>query len=474
MPKFLFLPILSIFCLVSSILNAQNTEVVFKAEQLRTELSLLYNTLVNVHPSVYRFTSESEYKMLTEGMTNEIEDGLNALEFHRLVRQNIREIRCGHTTARPSVDWYQQQRTDSKLIPFEVYLLENRLFIKEAFDQDSTLLPGTEILRVNGKGSSDIISEMRTIIEVDGYSATHENYKIEQLFRTYFLFLNGRQDSYDVDYLDINGNRKSITLKAGLFGKRKSTSDQAHTLFKNSGSSFYFPDQAYKLAVLDLTNFTGKGYKKHYKKVFEAIQMQGVEHLVLDLRGNGGGYFPNGNRLLRYFLPEPFSMDFSRSKTRVKKQAHLKMPFWSRMTKVLFRLMPDKDKADPNRNYSIRYKPIRKHPFKGQLYVLIDGGTFSMGSLVAAKLKHHTTCTLIGEESGGGALGSNAVLSYNLTLPESQIRVRVPYYFLDHKIEPGQTGRGVLPHVKTQYTLEDLLAGKDKEMEWVLESIRNK
>jgi C-terminal processing protease CtpA/Prc len=69
-----------------------------------------------------------------------------------------------------------------------------------------------------------------------------------------------------------------------------------------------------------------------------------------------------------------------------------------------------------------------------------DGGSFSMSSYVAAKLQHQTGAVLIGSETGGGEAGSNAILTYNLTLPETKIRVNLPYYVINHDVNPTPSG----------------------------------
>ena len=97
-----------------------------------------------------------------------------------------------------------------------------------------------------------------------------------------------------------------------------------------------------------------------------------------------------------------------------------------------------------------------------------------MSSFVAAKLQHYKRALLIGQETGGGATGSSAVLTYNLTLPNSKVRVKVPYYFLDHKTDVQIEGSGVIPDKKISYRISDRVKQLDLEMEAALNLIQSK
>jgi len=440
----------------------------FTVAELESDFKILSSALKEIHPSLYSFISKADFENLINTTSAEISNDLTELEFHILVRKLIRGIRCGHTMAKPSSKWYDLQKKDSKLLPFDIILLNDKIFIKESYDNDSKLEPGIEILSIDDVSIHEIIKSMKSIQEVDGIATSFENKKIEKYFRTYYLFLYGRANQYEIEYLDKGNNKSKVTIKGGLsktINNVSSTSNNA--IQKMSGANLFIDEKQKNLAVLDINGFSSKGYKKFYKTVFKEIEQKGINHFVLDLRGNGGGYFPNGNQLLSYLLEEEFFMDFSHAKKKIKKQPYLKMPIVSKLTSRLFKLIPDKIKDDPNRNYAIRYKPKKKNPYKGNLYVLIDGATFSMSSFVATKLKHHRNCIILGKETGGGEIGSNAILIYNLTLPATKIRVNIPYYFLDHDVELNMVGRGVMPDIEISYELKEILQKEDKEMEKV-------
>lgn len=454
------------------LLSAQNGTMgkLISYQEARSDFKLLTQSLEEVHPSLHRYQSEEKYQQNKEAILASLKDSISELELHKLVRQFIRPIGCGHTTAQPSIDWYQEQKEDSRIIPFTVFLIEGRIYIRQAFDQDSLLKPGSEILAINDRPSSQIIQDMFAIQEVDGRSDAFAHNRVQRLFGTYHLFLYGRHDTYDIDYLDSSQREKSVTLKGGLYGRSPDLRRvKKKALISGENTNLYIlpSHNEASYALLDLDGFSNRGYKKFYRKVFKEIQEQKVEHLIIDLRANGGGYFPNGNRLLQYLLREDFAFHFSRPRQEVQKSDYLKMPFFSRLTRFSFNLMPDTDAADPHRNFRIKYRVKNKKAFRGKISVLIDGGTFSLGSYVASQLKHHLNCEVIGGETGGGESGSNAVLMYRLELAHSKIRVRIPYYHLDHKLPLARKDGGLIPDHRTSYNLEDRLRQKDLELEYL-------
>ena len=461
---------LFVLLLISCLARAQSGDLGFTLSKVQAEqdLETLFQSLQNIHPALYQFQSEEEFTKARNQMIASLEDSISELELHRRIREFIHQIGCGHTTALPSQSWYAEQKENSKIIPLTVFVNQGELFIRKAFDKDSLLYPGQKIKSIDGRPSKEIMADMLAIQEVDGISEAYSIHRIQRLFSTYHLFLYGRRDEYQITVVDSLGRESQLKLKAGLYGTPPRLRPEiAEADISMDGSSFYLLDEYEGWALIDHNSFSSSGYKKYYRKVFKRIEEEQINHLVLDLRANGGGYFPNGMRLLRYLLADEFQFTFNRPAGKVHKSDQLKMPFSSRMTRFAFGLMPDRDKEDPRRNYELNFKP-KKRRYTGKLYVITDGGTFSMGSYVAAMLKHHRESTFIGSETGGGESGSNAVLMYTLSLANSGIRVLIPYYHLDHQVETQVAGHGVAVDIPIHYKVEDWLLQRDLELDYLL------
>jgi C-terminal processing protease CtpA/Prc len=114
-----------------------------------------------------------------------------------------------------------------------------------------------------------------------------------------------------------------------------------------------------------------------------------------------------------------------------------------------------------------------KPTFAGKVLILIDGGCFSTTAEFLSQAHYHKRATFIGEESGGGYYGNTSGVVPALTLPNTKLIVYVPlvtYYVAVSGYRDA--AHGVLPDYPIRYSIEELLAGKDKELALALELAR--
>jgi C-terminal processing protease CtpA/Prc len=236
--------------------------------------------------------------------------------------------------------------------------------------------------------------------------------------------------------------------------------------------NFKYLDAEEESFYLQLTGFSGKKYTKAYRQIFKKLKKDNCKNLVIDLRDNGGGSVFNSYELLKYLIPNKAEQT---SYTFIKNYPYRKYTKGNllfKFTKLYFRLIGKYDKKGDSLFYTLKIKPKKKWHFDNKVIVLINGGSFSASCLVGAYLKELKDITFIGQETGGTLEGSNAIITPYYTLPNTKTKLRIPTFRLMHNpVAKPILGRGIIPDIKIEYSIEDYRRHRDLEMKKVREII---
>jgi len=442
------------FCCFSTVTFAQYK--LLSKNQLIEDYEILYASLINYHPVPFLYTADAALQTYFLKQKASLPDSLSDLAFQGDVRKLIAQIKCGHTSAKPSEAWYKAVAGKAVLLPFDVKVLAGRLFIHNTLEGELNYSIGDEILAINKIPAADLLAEMEAIQERDGLTTALVAAMIEKRFRSYFLWLHGKPDGYELQFRTAAGEVKQTTLRAAgakLKEVVKPTVPAGLVMIaENSWSQFRF-DSAQQIGYLQIKSFTDrKSFKKYYKTVFKYLKQKPDARLIVDLRDNPGGYFLNGNRFLTYLSDEKFQFSFQRRDTAFTKNEYVTMDKWSKLTKVGFLAKPSKQTVKGQRRTTFSFKPS-KHRFHGKVYVITNGITFSQAALVASHLKEQGA-VFFGSETDGTESFTNAMLNHKLVLPNSGIEVYIPYYQAISNSTQGKFGYGIQPNYPVPPSLD--------------------
>ena len=162
----------------------------------------------------------------------------------------------------------------------------------------------------------------------------------------------------------------------------------------------------------------------------------GKGNLILDLRGNPGGYLQSAVAISSYFLPT--------GKVVVREHFgdNQEDQVYRSLGKELGRFAPEK------------------------MVVLVDGGSASASEIVAGALQEHGAATLIGSQTFGK--GSVQEL---IALPDgSSLKVTVARWLTPNGVSISESG--LTPDIEVERTPEDRVADKDPQLEAALEYLK--
>jgi C-terminal processing protease CtpA/Prc len=462
-------------------LSAQHPDNYFEPKDMQKDLSWLQRKVLQYHPVCVDSIRYDSVRLAFEEALYEAEKPLQELQFLRLLRKTLNSLRCGHTTAIPSTDFYNYYQNAKPKPFFPLQILKNQagMFVRFNGSNDGTISVGDRLLTINQESTEQISEDILDFLPGDGYHKTFRQFHLSLNFPTYYLFLKGPSYSFESGLVDTSGQFSTHVFSLRSQGKPVSKS------FRPKSTRLILADRNRELTVLTSNSEIGclkiygfGGSDNWYRSAFKEIEKRKIKMLVLDLRGNSGGNLFSANQLLTYLLPDTFSMCFKRRDGKIHLNRRSNMSLGMRLSMFQFRNLRSREKGlRPTCQLEneilinrFRFEPVEKHGFKGKLVVLMDGGTFSAATMVAAQLRKKMHVKLLGEESGGGAKGTNAMIMPTLKLRKTRMRVTLPLFYLDH--EMGDIPfRGLIPDYKLLPDVNLKVKGVDSELEFLAKTL---
>ena len=514
---FLFL-ILIILASCSSIKNHNaHLNDLIEVEKLKSDVDFTYQKMKDLHPKLYWYISEKDLTYKFDSLKTTITKPLTSFEFYKKLAPVVCAVREGHMILLPSVRKYT--KTESKSFTkkgmgpfsqFEFELFDNKMYVVKKKSYDKSIKIGTEVIAINNKKTQDYFNEYKTLFTSDGYNATFIKNKLPRAFSRFFVQENGIKDSINFVFKN-NDSIKNVTirrkvadttgngkLKKRIFTDAEKVVNKAKqkALAKRKIIEGYdketkefrrnlrFIEKDSAIAIIKIRGFSIGKYKKFYEQSFQKIKDNKSKALVIDLRNNGGGRLSEIEELYKYLSEKEFIFtDDSQvtSKTSLFRMDYLKGPWYllpfklvaSPVTYSILYLITEK-KEDGNYYISNSKKPekLKDNNFKGKVYVLINGGSFSASSIISSNLKGSKRATFIGEETGGAYNGTVAGFLPNEKIPNSKTQLHlgliscIPFY------KTEKEGHGIYPDQEILPTLSDRINGIDPELKWAVDDFK--
>ncbi|WP_285009651.1 S41 family peptidase [Pedobacter faecalis] len=445
--------------------NAQYLDQISKQlhqpSDLKKDIYLVQTTLEREHPNLYLYISKKALNHKFDSLRRTIDTPITSITLYIKLQQVISSIGDGHLRLEidyskltpQDIAYLKQPTLQHPIYQFRYWVTGKRLFITKNLSPDSSITSGTEIMSINNMPAAKLIDSLNGYITADGYNTTYKRISMNNgVFAERYRFLFPQKAPLNM-LIKSSGKSRTIKLEPRL---EKGYDSVGGTPPPNAEYRLLTADS--NIAYFKVRTFMNGDNYPGYEGIFHDIERRKLKTLILDLRGNLGGELIWAARIFSHLLDSP--RYFCRLPEEIKQQ---KMLYGNeRIRSWLIKL----SKLD--------YQKVQPYTFtfKGKIYVLIDGGSFSASSILAANLKSLKNVTLVGEETGGSKNIITAGVNNTLTLPTTQLLLRygnVPSFFGDLS---SIDGRGVMPDVTITYQIEDHLAGKDLELDWVLEDIK--
>lgn len=448
------------------IVSQSKAQNILSEKEAHEDIAELVKKMEIFHPGLYAYQDSAAYKELANEISLSIESKVSYMEFFNRLAPLVYEVKDLHTSISHSV---QYAKAHNKRLPFVLANVESRPLLAYNLSEDTTLCFGQELVAIEDMPIAKILAKVGESIGIDNGNETSQQYYAYSRLQVYYPKFFEVKDTISTIWMDEDSvfyTQKMALIPKASFYKRLV---QRYPSVIRKNLNYSLVDTVNRAAIIEVTSFIKKGnpadllmlkFKKDIKAAFKQAAKDSVQFLAIDLRGNGGGFIPNVNRLLGYVLPAPTMVidTFAISKTAFKRA----FPIYTVLQPIVSRLYLNKKN---NRFYYRTFKkssvkPKKKYLFINPLTVFMDGGSYSATAMTITMLAENNRATFIGSKPAGIKWGSHAGSWKTIKLHHSKIRVRIPLYKIVHHLQSSSSREFVLPTIEVKRSLESF---KNKE-----------
>jgi len=173
-----------------------------------------------------------------------------------------------------------------------------------------------------------------------------------------------------------------------------------------------------------------------FRDALKEFSLTKTDKLVLDLRGNPGGYLEAAVDMASWFLPQGKTVLIEDYGNNTKQKIYRSQGYDAFTDKLKF-------------------------------VILIDGGSASASEIIAGAMQDHGRAKLIGTKS----YGKGSVQEVIDITPDTILKITVAKWLTPNGISISQ--KGLTPDFNVEFTQEDYDLGKDPQMEKAVELLNN-
>lgn len=433
------------------------------------DFNIIVKSLQELHPILYTNISEQKFDYEVNEIRKRLMQTTSKLTAVYIIQELFYKLGNSHAG---NISAYGDLGV-KKALPFNVWIIDHSLYIKN-YPAD-TSLNGLKINTIENTDVALIIDSLKIFFPTDGVKNVI-SYNLQPLFNNLYGAFCSQKDTFT-----LNTEKGVLEVPA----VQKGTEEFTKLVLKN-GEAYFGEDRFLKKIIAAdygyykfigfQSKFNGYEIEDEFNSFIREVNEKKIKNIIIDLRYNSGGDPYLCKRMTSYLTDHPFKTFERIYLTSTGVPTHLK--YMNEHNSYRKRHL--KSKRDNDLREVIRFEkglkliepsPIR---FKGNIYIITGSVTQSASTMMCKYLKEQPNVTFVGSETIGAINYFWANELCTLTLPALNTSFGFGWELIELKKDASKFEKpiGLIPDHKIEYTIEDRLRKKDKEMEFILSLIR--
>lgn len=461
---------------------AQKTKML-SPKQMNKDLKYL-EFVIKAHPDPYSHITEAELTKKIEETKAGLDHELSVLDFYKKVSSIVALIKDGHSSASMPRFWMVNSMREYGAFPYKVYLTnEDELYIIKAFSNGS-IPKGAKITAINGIAVDSFLQIIDPFISYE--RIPFRNTIIDDGFDLYLNLAFGQSSKRTIEYF--TGDTKEVVVdnipyKEWKVVNRNEKEEREKQI--DIGEPYVYKKIKDGVGLLHIYAFYANSvsdYDIFLEKTFRSIKKDNIHSLIIDVRGNFGGWPGISSRLFHYISNTHFkTMANSSTKSSITYHENLynRYPQLRSSPHILTHkslhsidiayLLKQPDGSYINEEAFFNEEPqFKKNEFNGDCYLLTNRDSYSAASSFASTFQCYRMGLIIGEETGGTKVfRANSIYE---ELDRSGIWVGMSTTKLNTACFNEEL-KGVVPDIKYTPSVLELSSGMDTHLMYTLRVI---
>ena len=516
------LSLFAVFLFVSSCNSVkkynETINVKHSVKEIHQDIDYTFKKIEKLHPNLYWFISKEELGRKIDSVKNSINTPITSKEFYYILSPLVSEIRQGHNSVSFPLDRFEKEEyeerfknTKNDFTKLEFERIEDKIIISDVFDSVKSL-QFAEILKIDSFEVSDILKKHNFLRSSDGFNTTFYERREGLFLPSYYRIENPTLDSVtltlkqnnlvfdttfyreiDSSLLDnkkVKKDKKSEEKEASkdTVDTKKTDNKRNHIRGYDKRTERYTRNYVFmkdsSVGYLKIRGFTTGPFADLYDEFFNYVDSANSETVILDLRNNLGGRLNEIHYLMEYLSLEEFiTIEPMESNTAIPRTNSIwssnNQPVLVVLKSIVTPFLYVYEKSTSKKKNGVYYHKMKsskltepkENAFKGKVYVLVNGNSFSASSIISSNLQGSGRATIVGEETGGTYNGTVAGVFKPIKLPHSKLRVQFGLGMIKAPYTESPDGKGVIPDVTILPTLNHRINKIDTELEWILNEV---